>query len=53
MLPILPWLAPVGVLDLAVILILSATFHITLRESHGVGFNLVLLILTGFVAYYP
>lgn len=48
---ILPWLTPVAALGIAIIMILAAIFHATRREPQGIVFNIVLLILAGFVAY--
>lgn len=48
---ILPWLTPLAALGIALILLLAAIFHATRRELPAIGFNLVLLVLAGFVVY--
>lgn len=48
---ILPWLTPLAATGLALIMLLAMIFHIRRGEGQAVLFNLVLLVLTVFVAY--
>lgn len=47
---ILPILTPVAAIAIAVIMVLSALFHLTRKEYSGIIFNIVLLVLALIVA---
>ncbi|MCQ3976990.1 MAG: DoxX family protein [Anaerolineae bacterium] len=48
---ILPGLTLLAALGLALIMLFAIIFHVTRREPQAIVFNLVLLVLAGFVAY--
>jgi uncharacterized membrane protein len=45
------WLTPLAAAGLMVVMILAAFWHLPRGESLNIGMNLVLVLLTGFVAY--
>ena len=47
---ILPWLTPLAAACLAIVMILAAGFHLARREYNGIPMNVVLFLLTAFVA---
>ena len=46
----LPWLTPVAAVGLVIVMIGAIVFHVQRREFPNIVFNLVLLILSAFVA---
>lgn len=48
---VLPWLTPLAGLGLAVMLLLTAGFHLTRGEYSNSVSNVFLLVLAAFVAY--
>jgi DoxX-like family len=48
---ILPWLTPLAGVSLALVMLLAAGFHLSRKEYNGIPVNLVLFLLTAFVAY--
>ena len=48
---LLPWLTPMAAAGLAVLMVLAILFHVRRQEYANIGFNLILLILSAFVAY--
>ena len=48
---ILPWLTSLAAVGLAIVMLLAAGFHGMRREYSSILFNLVLLVLSAFVAY--
>jgi uncharacterized membrane protein YphA (DoxX/SURF4 family) len=48
---VLSWLTPLAGACLAVVMLLAAAFHASRKEYNGIPINLVLLILSAFVAY--
>lgn len=48
---ILPWLTPLAALGLAIVMVLAAILHVKRGENQAIGINLVLLLLSLFVAY--
>lgn len=45
-----PWLTPLAALALAVIMLLAALFHISRGEEAVIGFNIIPMLLSAFVA---
>ncbi|MBE0408957.1 MAG: DoxX family protein [Anaerolineales bacterium] len=45
------WLTPLAAAGLMVVMILAAFWHLPRGESLNIGMNLVMVLLTGFVAY--
>lgn len=48
---ILPWLTPLAAAGLVVVMVGAVVYHIPRGEYRATIFNLVLLVLAGFVAY--
>ncbi len=48
---ILPWLTPLAAAGLVIVMIGAVIFHIPRHENPNLIFNLILLVLSAFVAY--
>lgn len=48
---ILTWLTPLAAIGLAVIMVLAAAFHAKRKENQAIGMNVIILLLSLFVAY--
>jgi uncharacterized membrane protein YphA (DoxX/SURF4 family) len=48
---ILPWLTPLAAVGLIIIMLSAMVFHIQRREYPNLGLDLILLVLSVFVAY--
>jgi uncharacterized membrane protein YphA (DoxX/SURF4 family) len=49
---ILPILSPIAAIGLVVIMVLASAHHLPKKEFKEVGFNSILLVLAGIVAFY-
>jgi uncharacterized membrane protein len=48
---ILPWLTPLAAIGLFLVSLFATGFHAARHETSGIGLTVVLMLLTGFVAF--